>query len=142
MSRGGRPERATSISPARKDSTVASRLPIRKRNSTFGREATKPAISRGAKYFAVDTAPTDNRPPSPGGDRVHRVSEIAHRPPDAAGSLERRFAGGGQAHAGGARSNSFSPTAFSRPLTRAVSAAGVIFSAAAAWTSEPASAIA
>ena len=40
------------------------------------------------------------------------------------------------------RSNSFSATASSRPLTRAVRAAGVIFSAAAACTSEPASAIA
>ena len=80
---------------------VASRLPIRKRNSTFGRDATKPAISRGAKYFAVDTAPTDNRPPFPAAISVHRVSEIAHRSPDAVGSLKRRFAGGGQAHASG-----------------------------------------
>ena len=33
-------------------------------------------------------------------NRMHGFSEVAHRPPDAARSLERRFAGGSEAHAG------------------------------------------
>ena len=40
-------------------------------------------MSRGAKYFAVDVAPTDSLPPSPVADRQHRIREIAHRPLDA-----------------------------------------------------------
>ena len=104
--------------------------------------ATKPAINRGAKYFAVDVAPTDSRPPSPVAIAcmASAKSRIARPTPREASSAASPA--GVRRMPVGARSNSFSPTLSSRPLTRAVSAAGVTFSAAAAWTSEPASAIA
>ena len=142
MSRGGRPDSAISTSPLLSDSTVASRFPIRKRRSSFGRVATKAAMSRGAKYFAVDTAPTESLPPSPvlSARIASAKSRIARSTPREASSaaspaLVRRMPVA-------VRSNSFSATASSRPRTRAVRAAGVMLSAAAACTSEPASAIA
>ena len=55
-------------------------------------------MSRGAKYFAVDIAPTESLPPSPVADSLHRVSEMAHRALDATRGFERRLARLGQAH--------------------------------------------
>ncbi len=89
-------------------------------------------MSLGAKYFAVDTAPTESLPPSPvlSASMASAKSRTARSTPREASSaaspaLVRRIPDA-------VRSNSFSATASSRPFTRAVSAAGVILSAEAA----------
>ena len=48
-------------------------------------------MSRGAKYFAVDTAPTDSLPPSPVLRATHRVGEFAQPSPWAAYDTEHRL---------------------------------------------------
>ena len=65
---------------------------MRKRSSSLGWRSTKAAISRGAKYFAVETTPTESRPPWPGSDRLHRLGEFAHRALDADAELARDLA--------------------------------------------------
>ncbi len=69
-------------------------------SSSLGCSATKAAISRGAKYLAVDTTADRQPAAAPGAQILHRLQQFAHRALDRLDMRERRLAGGVELQAG------------------------------------------
>ena len=102
-SRGGDPISATSMRWSFRLMIVCARLPTKSFMSTSGYSRMKPATSCGAKYLAVETAPTIEAASPRSPDRVDLVPEHAQPLLDRLRRIDHRESGGRRPHAlGGA----------------------------------------